>query len=190
MLGNSKRPSYIDLTNRLENVEDDAVLQLARSLHPRFKSMKSLPRGKRETVWNLLRNLLLGDSADDEPLLKKRSIRSAPSTSLAFHYSFERDDEETAATRSSAAYELRLYRDSPSETNIDKYPLRFWQTNQAVYPRLSKLAMQYLCPPASSVPVECLFSAAGELISKKRNSLASHNANTLLSLHCWLQDYH
>ena len=98
--------------------------------------------------------------------------------------------EDTAATQSSAAYELRLYRESPSETNIDKYPLRFWQINQAVYPRLSKLAMQYLCPPASSVPVECLFSAAGELISKKRNSLASHNANTLLLLHCWLQDYH
>ena len=76
-----------------------------------------------------------------------------------------------------------MYQSVPEETNDNADPLDFWKTHRGSYPILSKLARQYLGIPATSVPVERLFSQAGELISAKRNSLQPENANILLCLH-------
>mgnify|MGYP001793321861 CR=1 FL=1 len=84
-------------------------------------------------------------------------------------------------------YELCLYKAVPDESDMQKNPLDYWKVNQNSYPRLSKLAQQYLSIPATSVPVEQLFSSAGDIVSKKRNSLTPDNANQLLSLACWLK---
>ena len=45
----------------------------------------------------------------------------------------------------------------PQEEN----PLEFWKLNQVKYSPLAQLAPQFLCVPASSAPVERLFSIAG-----------------------------
>jgi len=37
------------------------------------------------------------------------------------------------------------------------------------------MAKDFLCIQATSVPVECIFSQAGDLISKKRNRLSQEN---------------
>ena len=79
---------------------------------------------------------------------------------------------------------LNLFKRIEPDQDIDIDPLEYWKVNERVFPRLSTLAKRYLGIPASSVPVERLFSSAGELISKKRNSLLPENANVLLSLHC------
>jgi hypothetical protein len=51
----------------------------------------------------------------------------------------------------------------------DTDPLEFWFVNKTKFINLSKMARDFLCIPATSVPVECIFSQAGDLISKKRN---------------------
>lgn len=60
--------------------------------------------------------------------------------------------------------------------------LLFWATRKTVYPHLYRLALQFLCTPASTVPCERIFSKAGEIISKKRNRLGSRTVEQILFL--------
>ena len=57
--------------------------------------------------------------------------------------------------------------------NVD--PISFWIENEAGYPLLSSLAIDILCIPASSAPVERTFSTAGESTSGRRNRLSDKN---------------
>lgn len=61
-------------------------------------------------------------------------------------------------------------------------PLKWWKIRAAVYPNLSKLAMQNLCIIATSVPSERVFSKAGQLISEKRSQLKGENVKKKLFL--------
>ncbi|KAL3979504.1 carboxypeptidase N regulatory subunit [Sarotherodon galilaeus] len=65
-----------------------------------------------------------------------------------------------------------------ADANIED-PLKYWERQKYVYPHLYKLALTYLCTPASSVP---LFSKAGEILSKKRNRLRPATVEKLLFL--------
>lgn len=53
----------------------------------------------------------------------------------------------------------------------EKDPIIFWTENQSQYPSLSALAQDILVIPATSAPVERLFSQASIAISGKRNRL-------------------
>ena len=52
--------------------------------------------------------------------------------------------------------------------------------NKHTYPNLAKLATQYLCVTATSVPVEQVFSVAGEIVNTKRASLKPENVDLLI----------
>lgn len=54
-------------------------------------------------------------------------------------------------------------------------PIKFWIENESHYPLLSITATDLLCIPASSAPVERLFSTTGESTSGKRNRLSDKN---------------
>jgi len=54
------------------------------------------------------------------------------------------------------------------ETTNDS-PLQWWKRNTFHYPLLSsKMVQRYLCIPATSVPSERVFNAAGHIASQKR----------------------
>lgn len=67
----------------------------------------------------------------------------------------------------------------PKEGN----PLTWWKTNQEKFPTLAKLAKSFLCIPGTSTPSERLFSAAGNIVCKKRASLSPEHVNMLTFLH-------
>ena len=50
--------------------------------------------------------------------------------------------------------------------------LKYWKEHHSVYPFLAKVAITVLGIPASSVPVECLFSIAKKFFRPKRCQLA------------------
>lgn len=63
-------------------------------------------------------------------------------------------------------------------------PLTWWEKNAASYPTLAEQARSLLCIPATSTPSERLFSAAGNIVSKKRASLSPKHVDMLTFLHC------
>lgn len=66
--------------------------------------------------------------------------------------------------------------------SIENNVLEWWKLNEKYFPRLAKLARKFLAIPATSVPAERMFSAAGRLITKQRNRLGARKANMLLFL--------
>lgn len=58
------------------------------------------------------------------------------------------------------------------------------EANSDRYPMLARLAKSNLRIPATSTPSERLFSAAGNIASKKRASLSQEHVDMLTFLHC------
>lgn len=61
-------------------------------------------------------------------------------------------------------------------------PLTWWQGNYGRFPLLQKLARKYLAIPATSVPSERVFSAAGNIVTAKRSCLLPENVDMLIFL--------
>ena len=66
-------------------------------------------------------------------------------------------------------------------------PLSWWKKNQSKYPRLAKLARQFLCVIASSVPCERVFSKSGWCVNKRRTLLSDANVSNLVFISSNLQ---
>ena len=67
-------------------------------------------------------------------------------------------------------------------SDVNTNPLLWWKSHDHTYTHLAELARRRLTSPGTSVPSERLFSAAGNLVSAKRNCLLSNNIDMLLFL--------
>ncbi|KAL3046107.1 hypothetical protein OYC64_004170 [Pagothenia borchgrevinki] len=61
-------------------------------------------------------------------------------------------------------------------------PLDWWRVNETKYERLAQLARSYLCVPATSVPSERVFSAAGLILNRLRSRLHPDHVDQLIFL--------
>ena len=66
--------------------------------------------------------------------------------------------------------------------NIERDSIKLWIEMAPTYPRLSKVALKYLCVTATSVPSERLFSKAGNTLTEKRNRLKGQQLSEQLFL--------
>ena len=78
--------------------------------------------------------------------------------------------------------EIKHYRTIRVDLNEDSCPLKFYKMYQLVLPYMSRIASMVFCVTASSVPSECVFSAAGQLLNVKRTRLHPDLAEELLML--------
>jgi len=83
----------------------------------------------------------------------------------------------TTSSRASIIEELYNYRSLIVQYNsLHKVStsscLNFWKTYEAAFPRLSKLAREFVCTPATSVPSESAFSMSAYVARKERARLS------------------
>ncbi|XP_023805591.1 zinc finger BED domain-containing protein 4-like [Oryzias latipes] len=150
-----------DLASRQEQL-NNAWLQIATVLDPRFKDLKCLPKTDREAVWTTLEGMLQQESPrkssqthDDGPPRKKISLLQMGSDSES-----EEDEVQPAIQR---------YRAEPT-IKLEECPLRWWASHSGAHEKLATLAHKYLATPATTVPCERLFSVAGHIVIKKKVS--------------------
>ena len=102
-------------------------------------------------------------------LCKEKKKRTALANPLG-------EDEDDNNTVFSTTEELDKHiKETPLKSSENC--LEWWGKNNCTYPNLAKLAKQYLCVPATSVPVEQVFSVAGEIVNTKRASLKPENVD-------------
>ncbi|KAL0221616.1 hypothetical protein RCL1_001470 [Eukaryota sp. TZLM3-RCL] len=80
--------------------------------------------------------------------------------------------------------EMTYYEIEPLEEEVCN-PLSYWKTNAGRFPVLATLARFYFSIQATSVPSERLFSVAGHILTKVRNSVSDDTLEALLCLNSW-----
>jgi hypothetical protein len=127
-----------------------------------------------------------GGSMNIETLLSKQGGGSVSSSD-----DDEAEDEVESVAKvrieleSAVKKEMRSFR---KMTPLDgkHCPLEWWQQHKDEYPLLSAVARKWLAVPATSASSERLFSAAGNIVTKKRNRLLSKKVGDLIFLKlCW-----
>ena len=66
--------------------------------------------------------------------------------------------------------------------SLGRDPLEWWKEYSSRFPLLARLAKKCLCVPATSVPSERVFSAAGDILSAQRASLDADKVDMLIFL--------
>ena len=133
-----KEGFYTNLMCCQKKIEDNGIPHVATALDPRFKSLKSLPREKRSTVWNLIENLLKDDTGSDpipEPWAK---------FSKMFCFDSHSDDGEECGRPEGGQggeyeYELCLYKAIPAEPVTSRSPLNSGKRTQRATPGCQSL---------------------------------------------------
>jgi hypothetical protein len=117
--------------------------------------------------------------------LQQKTDVSISTVSIKKTSSFLKKLKGTTAIMTTMDDEIQKYLIS-AEAEEDIKPLDWWKTHSTEYPNLSKLALDFLCIQASSVPCEQLFSIAGQILCKSRNRLSGDTVQACLCLHSWL----
>ena len=99
--------------------------------------------------------------------------------------SFLKKLKETTSVTEIIDDEVHKYQIS-TEAEEDIKPLDQWKTHSTEYPNLSKLAVDYLCIHASSIPCKQLFSTASQVLCKSRNRVSGDTVKACLCLYSWL----
>uniref|UniRef100_A0A8C5HT75 BED-type domain-containing protein n=1 Tax=Gouania willdenowi TaxID=441366 RepID=A0A8C5HT75_GOUWI len=171
-----KRRVSDSLTSRMEPENTGTAKKaafIASFLDPRHKHLKFTTKEVKEAVQEKVRDLLSGlravsgDSArvdDDESGPAKRAKQ------VDAMVSFFGEDYFKGDTVTSDHSEIERYTNeegiSPSQD-----PALWWSLNESRFKNLSRLAKAYLCIPATSVPAERVFSAAGLVVNRLRSRL-------------------
>ena len=91
--------------------------------------------------------------------------------------------EGEGQTRNTAEIIVDMYLKEPVLACSEQiYPLTYWLGKKTLWPCLVDLASKYLSIPPSSVPSECLFSSAADIVSQERNRILPDKAEMLLFL--------
>jgi hypothetical protein len=95
-------------------------------------------------------------------------------TRFKFVMSLIQQNQQAAenVTEDSAAVELSDYLNKKFAVRYEEDPLEFWTKNSGAYPKLAGLAQDIMIIPATSAPVERLFSQASIAIAGRRNRLS------------------
>lgn len=166
------------LEKRLTVFEDKQRYKLAAALDPRFKLAWCKEGEVKEQQAALIKEAialtsLSNKSADGESVTLASSQQQPPkkqSKLFSFMTAGTLPRSTSCDKQSTASQEVASYLADPTLPE-DADPLKFWEQNKLSMPLLSKLALNYLVVPATSAPVERVFSVAGRIFKPDRCQL-------------------
>ncbi|KAL3967060.1 chromosome alignment-maintaining phosphoprotein 1 [Sarotherodon galilaeus] len=164
------------LREKLDKIQTMSIMFLATLLDPRFRKLGFLSPARASEAEKRLK-------AECASVMRASTTSSSstpppqPSTSQTVeavshgNNLWRRLDESIRQTQTQnvtadANIEAQRYMMEPNIGRLED-PLKYWERQKYVYPHLYKLALTYLCTPASSVPCERVFSKAGNIVQKK-----------------------
>ncbi|KAI7799132.1 putative zinc finger BED domain-containing protein 1-like, partial [Triplophysa rosa] len=185
---------YLD--EKYDDDGTDSLLDMASLVDPRFKTHYIKP-DKIETIKTRAVSEIMNMEEDQ-----------GPSTSQASHQTEEEEAEGEAAAALPAKKQRKtlgsLFKKlCPSNTGLtymqtvegelenylmapdadsETEPLDWWKMHEKTFPRVSKLAQQYLCIPATSSPSERIFSTGGNIVTCHRAALKPETVDRLVFL--------
>ncbi|XP_078039012.1 E3 SUMO-protein ligase ZBED1 [Augochlora pura] len=183
-----------ELGRRFENVETHPVYSIATFLDPRYKSIAF--RSSESVA--LVQNQLIGrcrfcetGNYNDSPQLATTTMPDSYDTVLQpndslwaeFDKKVQKAAAETECLTNSLKDELDRYL-RLKLINRKSNPISWWNTEgRTMFPRLMKIALEYLCVPAICVSHEPLFSKVGQIFSHRRTRIQPKYVNMLSMLH-------
>ncbi|XP_059208582.1 E3 SUMO-protein ligase ZBED1-like [Centropristis striata] len=181
--------------------EDPNTTLLAAALDPRFRKLKFLPAEEVFKVQSTIQTMALRfqnearqsnaqANEDSTSLMEDGPSPHAKGKDGSFlsilgssSESNSCDEEEDDQQSQEIQREILQYFGEHALSRKDN-PLSWWKVNASRYPTLARLAKSFLSIPATSTPSERLFSAAGNIASKRRASLSAEHVDMLTFLHC------
>ena len=183
------------MEKRFANVEDEKVLVVSAFLDPKYKDCyfrdpETVTIAKeivKKELQNFDKEIDVIESVEPQPHTSKKSGNET------FHETMMKLKRKSKSTvsnpnsNSDAAIEsvIKTYIDEPC-LDDDFDPLEFWkkksESHNTIEKNLSKIAVDYLTPPPTSVSVERLFSTAGDIVTPERNRFLPENAEKVLFL--------
>ncbi|XP_025425429.1 zinc finger BED domain-containing protein 1-like [Sipha flava] len=147
------------------------VSQIASLLDPRYKNLKFEHSEEiKYRIQPIVRSKVL--SVNQISTTVCGNIQIAKKTILDELMGQFSDDDEDEFTR---------YLSEP-QINHNDNPCLWWKARENVYPKISVLAKNILCIPASSASSERVFSTAGNIITPKRNQMTPYHLSALVFL--------
>ncbi|KAG0718305.1 Zinc finger BED domain-containing protein 4 [Chionoecetes opilio] len=168
------------IDTRLQKYEDNEAFQLAAVLDPRWKMSWCNPAEIPIVTERLAERVkaITPMTPNQDPEGPEPPQASPPRKKCKLFRFMA-----PASTRISTPSQVEAYLAQPNLSE-DSDPLVYWEQNRTNYPDLAILATQYLAIPASSAPVERLFSVAGKVFKPDRCSLSDKVFEELMFIRC------
>jgi hypothetical protein len=172
------------IDKRLSKYESRPLFTHAAALDPRWKLEWATP----EEVAEIRRSIISKASVllPPQPVSTSTDSSDPPPKKKSKLFSFMARSTVPAPSSEGAisvATQVNKYFSEPClDEDVD--PLQFWQQHSVSYPQLSTLACKYLAVPASSAPVERVFSISGKIFRPDRCNLSDKRFEELMFLRC------
>eukprot|EP00117_Sycon_ciliatum_P035082 scpid56897/ scgid26660/ len=179
-LGDESKPSLSDFATsigvelsikfHLEPIDVCSPSCVAAALHPRSRSLGFLRAGDRNDLQQeiLRRSTAYLPASDTEPAAKRAPVSE---DDISLFFGDVTDDQVSTSTKLQNEV-AAFFTEAATAAPASAYPLEWWRKNGDRLPNLEKLARALLCVPATSVPSERVFSAAGYIVNKLRAALS------------------
>jgi hypothetical protein len=168
--------------NRLTQFEQSDVYVMATVLDPRFKlrwcSTETEKQAIKASLLHHFQALPPGTDTPPSDAAPPNKRQKVDDDLLDFM-----DELESTPIHPSSSTEVDEYLSQPC-TDRHSDPLAYWKSQQCNCPGLAQLAIRFLNVPASSSPVERLFSIAGNVFTPNRCALKDNTFQCLMFIRC------
>jgi hypothetical protein len=182
-------------------LDETPIYYAALALHPAYRWDYFEEQWERHPDWvakakEIVKDVWVTDykpleivrSSENEPIAKRLKIYP---NAFEAHRQKARIKYSSPGVSSSTLVELDEYEawiQSPQETDVSiQDPIQYWHDLRFKYPRLSRMALDFLTIQPMSAECERLFSESGLMVTPQRNRLEAHTVGMSQAVRSWLR---